>query len=103
MTKSKVPTAMTEPDNIIYAERQRSYLEGSADGYMFGYHVGHTDGKSERTGLGDFATRCLLVYLVALALTYFVASMSVVVLGFSRPSVAQEMVRVHDMREAYWR
>ncbi len=77
---------MTETDNIIYErfnvkeERERIFLAGEAEGYRFGYRVGHADGKNERTGLGDFAMRCL-----------------------TRSSGAQEMVRVHEMREAYWR
>ena len=96
---------MTNPDNIVYVranvkeECERHWREGAADGFKFGYLCG----KRERLHPGDFAMRCFVVYIVACVLIYFAASSAVIVLDFSRPSPAQEMVRVHEMREVYWR
>lgn len=101
---------MTEPDNVICArfnmkeECERHWKDGCEIGLKFGYRYGYGEGRRDRhISLCDFAMRCLFVYIVACVLIYLVSVVAVLVLDFSRSDVAQEMVRVHDMREAYWR
>jgi len=101
---------MTETDNVIYArfnmkeECKRHWGSGCATGMEFGYRYGYAEGKRDRRiSLVDFAMRCLFVYIVSVTFIYMVACAAIAVLPLSNPSPAQEMVRVHDMREAYWR
>lgn len=58
---------------------------------------------TERLDLCDFAMRCLVVYLVAVLFIFMVSCAAISVLPLYTPSQEQEMVRVHDMRDAYWR
>ena len=96
---------MTNPDNIVHVrfnvkeECERHWKEGAADGFRFGYWCG----KRERLHPGDFAMRCFVVYIVACVLIYIVSVVATVTLDSYRSDVAPEIVRVHDMREAYWR
>lgn len=92
--------------NVVESARKQSFLAGAEAGLRFGYIRGYYDCRihknNSRLSFGDFAMRCLLVYIVACVLIYMVSVVSVLVLDFSRQDVLQEMVRVHEMREAYW-